>query len=153
MSFNHVRLVMERHKLGSKHGVPIESLSHTEVSLDKSLDGKQRLVFVNPRIFHGPNGLSLCLRVQNWVLQRGEAFLCGYKPDCVEICVHTSCDVSGSFGRRDVRGRCCYCGVEYLVTREGVVTGSYWTSYRTVLAVVVIKWLGLGDGLSSTDRR
>jgi hypothetical protein len=63
----HLQLAMDRHRLGPKYGIPVESMCFTKVQLygDPNLEYTiKNLLSVDPRIISG----QLCLRIQQWAL-------------------------------------------------------------------------------------
>jgi hypothetical protein len=58
---------MDRHRLGPKYGIPVESMCFTEVQLYGDPNPEytiKNLLSLDPRIISG----QLCLRVQQWAL-------------------------------------------------------------------------------------
>ena len=159
LTFPYVQLVMARHRDGPKYGISMSSISITEVRR-RERHKVWTLLSVEPKIVDN----ELFLRVQQWIAfdqddQPTFERLCG-----PSICTHIS-KIRGDYlkpltldllqcqvhhiGRRascpkcSVLYRCIDCGVEY--ESDAILFED------RKLAVVITKWLNVGNGDSPTN--
>lgn len=159
LTFPHVQLVMARHRNGPNCGISMSSLSITEVHIQKQYK-VWTLLSVEPRIIDN----ELFLRVQQWIIFDQNDQPTFEKLRGPSICSHISkiagnhtasttldliqCQVQHVGGRATCPKcsglyRCIHCAVEFESDAIQLEDGK--------LAVIITKWLNVGNGGSPTD--
>ena len=155
LTFPHVQLVMERHRNGPDHGISMSALSITEI---RNIKRHKVWVLLNaePRIIDN----ELFLRVQQWII-----FDQDDKPTFAKLCSPSICSHINKYAgtttldllqcqTQHVGGRasCMTCSALYRCidcALEFESDAIYLEDRR--LAVIITKWLNVGNGDSPTN--
>jgi hypothetical protein len=155
-TFHHLQLAMLRHRYGSKHGMPIDSLHLHEIEETK-YDQTTTLFPIDARIVDD----ELCLRIQQWLLLSPDLTptlesvrrigICSHimkYSDSFKTLIQAKLDHSEANVQLPAHSKllkCAHCETEFEISIE--------MADETRKVVLVTKWLSLGNGTSPNDHR
>lgn len=160
----HLQLAMRRYHYGPEYGIPTDRLDYMEICRPHRGDGVTTLLNVEARICpqqENPNESSLCLRIQQWGIMPSFDIDFASLSDFVDmrVCEHllhsernqliALCELesSGSVSSQQTTYQCPRCGVDFefrFTDVEERLTGK-------ARALLITRWLDLGDGIDSKD--
>ncbi len=153
LKYKHVRLVMNAHRFGPRHGIPLDVLFHVYTTSRKD-DALQ--VWLKPRIVAD----ELLLRAQSRVLLRYDRDFKHVKAYVLKICPHLSAHRNDNLLLHLIACRlshldnrpCLYCGglkqCRYCPTEFQVEIEDFG---EAGVAILVTVWNNLGCGRSPSD--
>lgn len=153
--FQHVRLVMARHRLSPSYGMDADALSVVEVMVHLTSERRTTtLLSVKPRIVND----DLHLRIQQWIMFDSDDLSSAVGSMAISVCAHCNagfcsrhlmvdlitCKLQHANSHKDCPTchpflRCRYCGIEAHI-------GVRRLQKDRGRVIMISKWLSLGEG-------